>query len=150
MTHALHRHARALSGAPLTATPLAFFRLHHAANSSLCLACPANTTTLEDGQSSCDVPLSPGTYQAPRSAACLPGWLPLLHALCNTRRLRQVLPLLGAPPVLPPADRPGLPGKPVDRPPCGTCRYAVVVSFYVILTGLDPEDVIVQVGGLWV
>ena len=46
----------------------------------------------------------------------------------------------------------GLPIKPGNVIPvllAVTCRYAVVVSFYVILTGLDPEDVVVQVGG-WV
>ncbi|EFN53518.1 hypothetical protein CHLNCDRAFT_136597 [Chlorella variabilis] len=60
------------------------------ANASLCLPCPANTTTRDDGSRSCDVPLRPGTYQAP--------------------------------------------------------RYAVVVSFWVTLTGVDPEDVVVRAG----
>lgn len=60
------------------------------ANSSLCLPCPANTTTREDGRSSCDVPLTPGSYQAP--------------------------------------------------------RYAVVISFWVMLNGVDPQDVVMRAG----
>ena len=134
---------------PSHANPACLLRVNSAANSSLCLACPTNTTTLEDGQSSCDVPLSPGTYQAPRYAACLAA------AACTSQPTSaRGNCCMCWPPIPPCAYSPVARLPPASHtagcPPCCTCRYAVVVSFYVILTGLDPEDVIVQVGGLWV
>lgn len=95
-----------------------------AANSSLCLACPGNTTTLGDGQAACAVPLRPGKERQSHrcAAAAEASVLGAAGGAC--------CPWPEPPPSLLPTKR----------------SYAVVVSFWVLLEGLDPQDVVVQVG----
>lgn len=112
-----------------------------AANSSLCVTCPANLTTSRDGEAACTVPLTPGTHQEPRRVANLHCLNSSALACSGTRHLRNLGPacLCACFHVVPP-------------PAALLCalrwrRYAVVVDFYVVLTGLDLDDVVVRVSG---
>lgn len=113
-----------------------------AANSSLCTTCPANLTTSRDGQAACTAPLTPGIYQAPRQAIRPTGAAPCFGSDADCVLVSQGLPFLHSSVAAAAFWR----DQPCFPPVClSPCRYAVVVDFYVVLTGLDLEDVVVRV-----
>ena len=146
-----------------------------AAQSSLCLMCPANWTNLEDGQAACSVPATPAVDLSQRCVGSRSGAGRVLRALCTQERTAgggsggrcgagrwgSLLPALqflgrelcagaGASAVCSAAWPGGSSRFAQARTRAAlrraARRYAVLVTFNVVLTGLDPESVLLKVG----